>query len=197
MVFVALRALPFFGVMSYPIEETPDAMTPGICRNWVDHLSHVDRGGGTPVRRYIIALAAVLAGLIVTGCSTSLFMGLNGCNCFTLRRGVTPEQFLGTAPRQPQPQSSQKFQLGGDVWEVWVYDFDSKQLMITEDDWASEARENVERTVGVPSVTVTESHHQEYVAFRNGLLEAWGRGSLPGSLKGKTNDSSSRRGDGR
>jgi hypothetical protein len=28
--------------------------------------------------------------------------------------------------------------------------------------------------------------HQEYVTFRNGRLESWGRGTLPGALKGKT-----------
>ncbi|HXA15439.1 MAG TPA: hypothetical protein VN380_00485 [Thermoanaerobaculia bacterium] len=146
------------------------------------------------MRRFIIALAVVLVGLSVTGCSTSLFMELNKCDCFILRRGVTPEQFLAPdiktlsllGPRvKPQPRSSQKFQLGDDVWEVWVYDFDSEQLMITGDDWASEAPENVERNVGLPEVTLAESHHQEYVAFRNGLLEDWGYGTLPQALKGK------------
>jgi hypothetical protein len=142
------------------------------------------------VRRFIIALTAGLVGSSVTACSTSLFMELNTCNCFTLRQGVTPEQFEGPdsqthswhgPSRKPRPQSSQKFQLGGDVWEVWVYNFDS-EYQSTSGGWDSESPENAVNDLSSP----TESSHQEYVAFRNGLLESWGKGSLPGALKSKT-----------
>jgi hypothetical protein len=148
------------------------------------------------VRRFIIALAAALVGLNVTGCSTSMFMELNACNCFTLRQGVTPEQFEGPdsqthswlgPSRKPQPDSSQTFQLGDDVWEVWVYQFDSEYA--AGGSWASESPENAVNDLSGP----TGASHQEYVAFRNGRLESWGRGSLPGALKGKTNDPSRRR----
>lgn len=154
------------------------------------------------MKRFIIAMAAVLAGLCVTGCSTSFFMELNACNCFTLRQGVTPEQFEGGdgrthswlgPSRQPQPQSTQKFRVGDDVWEVWVYGFES-EYQTTGGDWASEASGNYMNNM---SGSWTTSSHQEYVAFRNGLLEAWGKGSLPRALKGKTNDLSRGRRDGR
>jgi len=143
------------------------------------------------MRRFIIALAAVLAGLSVTGCST-FFMELNACNCFTVRQGVTPEQFEGPdsrthswlgPSRKPQPQSTQKFRVGDDVWEVWVYGFES-EYQSTGGDWASEASGHG-NGVGGSSMAVS---HQEYVAFRNGLLDDWGRGTLPSALKGKTND---------
>jgi hypothetical protein len=153
------------------------------------------------VRRFIITLAAVLAGLIVTGCSTSFFMELNACNCFTLRPGVTPEQFEGPDSRthswlgpryKPQPQSTQKFQVGDDVWEVWVYGFES-EYQTTGGDWASEAPGHASDMGGFG----TTSSHQEYVAFRNGLLEAWGYGTIPRALKGKMNEPSRQRREGR
>jgi hypothetical protein len=152
------------------------------------------------VRRFIIALAAVLVSLSVTGCSTWLFMELNACNCFTLRQGVTPEQFEGPdsqthfwlgPSRKPHPQSLRRFQVGDDAWEVWVYRFDSGYQSI----WSTWASESPENAVSDFSVYSMGSSHQEYVAFRNGLLESWGLGSLPGALKGKTNDSSRRRRD--
>jgi hypothetical protein len=73
--------------------------------------------------------------------------------------------------------------VGDDVWEVWVYGFES-EYQSTGGDWASEAP----GTYNGMSGFWTTSSHQEYVAFRNGLLEAWGRGTLPSALKGKTND---------
>ena len=93
--------------------------------------------------------------------------------------------------RKPQPQSSQKFQLGDDVWEVWVYSFDS-EYQSTGGSWGSESPENA---VNDLSGSATGGSHQEYVAFRNGRLESWGRGSLPGVLKGRTNDPSRLRRD--
>jgi hypothetical protein len=141
------------------------------------------------MKRFIIALAAVLAGLSVTSCSTtSVFMELNACNCFTLRQGITPEQFEGPdgrthswlgPSRQPQPQSTQKFKVGDDVWEVWVYGFES-EYENTGGSWASESLENAMNDL---HGSLTSSSHQEYVAFRNGLIEEWGWGSLPRALK--------------
>ncbi len=138
------------------------------------------------MKRFIIALTAVLVGLSVTGCSSWSLMELSQCNCFTLRPGVTPEQFAGPdskthswlgPSRKPQPQSSQIFQLGDDVWEVWVYQFDPSAY-VNGGDWRSQLGMNISSGWG----------HQEYVAFRNGRLESWGRGSLPGALNRRTND---------
>ncbi|HXH41566.1 MAG TPA: hypothetical protein VNN08_23260 [Thermoanaerobaculia bacterium] len=154
------------------------------------------------MRRFIIALAAILVGSIVTGCSTSLFMELNACNCFTLRRGITPDQFEGPDSRthswlgpryKPQPQSTQKSQVGDDVWQVRVYSFESAYQR-TGGSWASESGENAMNDMSGHS---TGSSHQEYVAFRNGLLDSWGFGTIPRALKGKTNDPSRQRREGR
>ncbi|HSY50976.1 MAG TPA: hypothetical protein VLC46_19385 [Thermoanaerobaculia bacterium] len=142
------------------------------------------------MKRFTIPLAAVLIGMSVTGCSTSFLMQLNACNCFTLRRGATTEQFEGPdsrthswlgPSRKPQPQSTQKFQVGGDAWEVWVYELDS--AYDPGGSWASASSESGVNGFGG---TTMWTSHQEYVAFRNGSLEAWGRGTLPRALKGKT-----------
>jgi hypothetical protein len=143
------------------------------------------------MKRFIIALTAVLVGLSVTGCSSLSFMELSQCNCFTFRQGVTPEQFAGPdsrthswlgPSRKPQPQSSQIVQLGDDVWEVWVYQFDPSAY-VNGGDWESQSSQSH------GGVRLSSGWgHQEYVAFRNGRLESWGRGSLPGALNRRTND---------
>ncbi len=142
------------------------------------------------MKRFIIALTAVLVGLSVTGCSSLSFMELSQCNCFTFRQGVTPEQFAGPDSRthswlgpshKPQPQSSQIFQLGGDVWEVWVYQFDSSEY-VNGGSWESQSSQSQGGGMNL------WGSHQEYVAFRNGRLESWGLGSLPGALNRRTND---------
>jgi hypothetical protein len=141
------------------------------------------------MKRFIIALTAVLVGLSVTGCSSWSLMELSQCNCFTFRQGVTPEQFAGPdsrthswlgPSRKPQPQSSQIVRLGDDVWEVWVYQFGS-DAYVNGGDWASVSPQS-QGSVGCGG------SHQEYVAFRNGRLESWGRGSLSGALNRRTND---------
>jgi hypothetical protein len=138
------------------------------------------------MKRFIMMLGAALAAMIVTGCSTSLLMQLNACNCFVLRRGVTPEQFRAAetkarswfGPRaKPQPESIQKFHLGDDLWEVWVYRF-SSAMEIYQGGWGFEANPS-----GGGGPYLSDESHQEFVAFRNGLLEDWGRGSLPAALK--------------
>jgi hypothetical protein len=141
------------------------------------------------MKRFIIALTTVLVGLSVTGCSSWSLMELSQCNCFTIRQGVTPAQFAGPdsrthswlgPSRKPQPESSQIFQLGDDVWEVWVYQFHASEYA-NGGGWESQSSQSQGR-VGVGG------SHQEYVAFRNGRLESWGRGSLPGALNRLTND---------
>jgi len=140
------------------------------------------------MKRFIIALTAVLVGLSVTGCSSWSLMELSQCNCFTFRQGVTPEQFAGPdsrthswlgPSRKPQPQSSQIVQLGDDVWEVWVYQFDT---YVTGGGWESQSPQSHGGAMN------HRGSYQEYVAFRNGRLESWGRGSLPGALNRRTND---------
>lgn len=177
------------------IEETSGGAAAGIYGNYVDQLSHVVACSHPerkdPMKRFIIALTAVLIGLSVTGCSSWSLMELSQCNCFTFRQGVTPEQFAGPdsrthswlgPSRKPQPQSSQIVQLGDDVWEVWVYQFDPSAY-VNGGDWASQSPQSQ------GGVSLSSGWgHQEYVAFRNGRLESWGRGSLPETLNGRTND---------
>jgi hypothetical protein len=136
------------------------------------------------MKRFIMMLGAALAAMTVTGCS-SLLMQLNACNCFVVRRGITPQQFLAPektlswfGPRaKPKPESIQKFHLGDDIWEVWVYRL-SSEMEIFQGGWGFEAGPSAS---GGPHLS--DESHQEFVAFRNGLLEDWGRGSLPGALK--------------
>jgi hypothetical protein len=91
-----------------------------------------------------------------------------------LQRGITKAQFVNSWQAQTQtkiavggtPSASRMFRLGTDVWEVWVYDIYNPQSVRS----------------GLPFVD-----HQEHVAFKNGLLEEWGIGSLPITLQENPN----------
>ena len=134
--------------------------------------------------RFIIILTIAVAGLSVTGCSTSFLMQLNTCRCFVLQRGVTPQQFVAHkslswfGPRtQPRPKTSETYRLGDDQWEVWVYDFSSEIIIVG----AGGASQNPQAYTTGGGTGYEE--HNEYVAFRNGRLEEWGRGELPKALR--------------
>jgi len=60
------------------------------------------------------------------------------------------------------PTSSRSFTTGNDNWEILIYS----------------VYEYASVKAGNPRVD-----HKEYVAFKNGLLEEWGMGTLPLSLK--------------
>ncbi|MEA2239135.1 MAG: hypothetical protein QOC81_3859 [Thermoanaerobaculia bacterium] len=80
---------------------------------------------------------------------------------------------------------SRKFRLGADVWDVWIYKVDS-EIGAWPGSPSSSALASWERiaansaVIGWMSMT---SEHQEYVAFRNGLLEDWGWGTLPLAIR--------------
>jgi hypothetical protein len=91
-------------------------------------------------------------------------------DCYTLRKGVTPEEFFGQRWKSP---SGDKYQLDNDVWEVFVFPMStSEPAVITAPD---------DPYTGGP-VSMTASH-QEFVAFKNGHMEDWGWGMLPRVLK--------------
>ena len=95
-------------------------------------------------------------------CSSAPYMGIRDCrlaDCYTLRRGITKEQFVAKHDRHYDEHSENEYRLGEDVWDVWVF-------TIWEDIRSSDD----------PATFV---EHQEYVAFKNGLLDEWGWGTLP------------------
>ncbi len=102
--------------------------------------------------------------LLIAGCQTYM----TATNFYGLQRGITKQQFLDSWQRTTdamhlvngRPASSQTFRIGADVWEVWIY--------------------NVCRAD-------TTVDHQEYLAFKNNLLEEWGLGTLPLTLRDNPN----------
>jgi len=110
----------------------------------------------------VIRVCALLLLLCLAGCAHYLIT----TNFHTLSRGMTKQQFLNgwQANTNSQviiggsPASSRTFSLGDDLWEVWIYNVYNYNSVRAD----------------APYVD-----HQEHVAFKNGLLEEWGLGTLP------------------
>ncbi|MCX6300959.1 MAG: hypothetical protein NTW82_02135 [Bacteroidia bacterium] len=95
---------------------------------------------------------------------------------YNLRRGMTKQQFISWV--QPsfigengkpmvggRPSTTKTFKYGQDVWEVWVFDVYTPVM----------------NNFGGVAACVFD--HQEYVAFKNDLVEEWGTGSLPITIR--------------
>ncbi len=117
-------------------------------------------------KSYLIPL--VIITMILASCSTQYMLATNFHE--TLRKGMTKNQF-NKAWSQPTRQvlngnlqvSSRNFELNGDQWEILIY--------------------NVYEYGSVKS-NYPRVDHKEYAAFRNGLLEEWGVGTIPMTLQG-------------
>ncbi len=116
---------------------------------------------------------------IIRCCLLLCLLCLSGCahymvatNFHTLQRGMTKQQFLNGWQANSEnfiggtPSSSRGFRLGDDLWEVWIYNV--YNLSSVKGD--------------VPYVD-----HQEHIAFKNGLLEEWGPGTLPITIRENPN----------
>ena len=126
------------------------------------------------MRTAMFGAAACLATLLA-GCSGASFMELGkGQNAkyYTIRKGVTPQEFFGASVRTV-PSPDMKVQLNGDVWEVW--DFTVNRLVPV----SMQNNDDVSSMGNAPYYL----SHQEFVAFKNGRMEEWGWGKLPGVLK--------------
>lgn len=93
-------------------------------------------------------------------------------NFQTLERGMTKTQFLATWQKNTEaaigstPSQSQSFRLDEDIWEVWIYDIYNEPAVLRGYAYLD---------------------HHEYVAFKNDLLEKWGIGTLPITLRANPN----------
>jgi hypothetical protein len=123
------------------------------------------------------ALCGLLVSLLtVMSCSSGPYMGLHDrcarSDCYNFQRGLTQQEFLGQ--RNPDDgHRSSTYRKGDDVWDVWVY--------VVSETIGSSA---VSTPPAVdPPATLSYADHEEYVAFKNGRLEEWGRGTLPRVLK--------------
>ncbi len=90
-------------------------------------------------------------------------------NFHQLHEGMTKQQFMETWQSKNKnvvggdaPTSSRNFSTGSDNWDILIYS----------------VYEYASVKAGSPRVD-----HKEYVAFKNGILEEWGVGTLPLSLK--------------
>jgi len=95
---------------------------------------------------------------------------------YLLNRGMTKQEFIKLKGMDVQsdkkpaegtfPTSSKTFKHAGDLWEVWVF--------------------NVYDCDTYPSLGCVVGHI-EHVAFKNGILEEWGTGDLPLTIKQNPN----------
>jgi hypothetical protein len=108
-----------------------------------------------------------LAIFILAGCATQFLVATNFHD--HLQTGMTKAEFIDAwQSKNPNiigatPTSSRRFTHDGENWEILIYS----------------VYEYGSIRAGRPSVD-----HKEYVAFRNGILEEWGVGTLPLSLQG-------------
>jgi hypothetical protein len=131
------------------------------------------------VRSLLPATVVLSLAIPLVGCSSTSYMGLSECrgsDCYNFRRGLTKEQFVGSHARPYH--STAEYRQGDDVWEVWVFTLgsDAAAFGIPEGGPAREA-----------TYASLPSYHQEYVAFKNGLLDEWGWGTLPRALRHNQN----------
>lgn len=115
--------------------------------------------------------------IFITSCATYYLVNTN---FYTLQRGMTKQSFISwmeSTQKAPNgrtvtggtPANTKSFKYGSDVWEVWVFNVYS----INHNAYGMAAGASYD--------------HQEYVAFKNGLLEEWGTGSLPITIRQNPN----------
>ena len=118
-----------------------------------------------------LSLAAIALSLTfaTTGCFFIRYVV--DTNFHQLEYGMTKAEFENSWGESAEhlrggtPVSSRMIRKGPYIWEVWVY----------------EVYGDVAFWSGLRFV-----HHEEYVAFKNGRLEEWGRGSGPIELQAHT-----------
>ena len=119
-------------------------------------------------------LIIVLFAVLIIGCAPTYYVTSTGF--YRLNRGMTKQEFMSFQGMDKQvnqqtpvgkfPVSSETFKQGNDVWEVWIFDvyflspFNTGNYILG---------------------------HKEHVAFKNGLLEEWGNGNLPLTIKQNPN----------
>lgn len=97
-------------------------------------------------------------------------------NFYNLNRGMSKQAFVqwvqptytndkGKPAVGGRPVTTKTFKYGSDVWEIWVFDVYS----INHNAYGMAAGASFD--------------HQEYVAFKNGLVEEWGTGTLPITIR--------------
>jgi hypothetical protein len=97
-------------------------------------------------------------------------------NFYVLQRGMTRGQFVnlielsfndpsGKPVIGGRPSSTKTFKYGDNVWEVWVFDVYTP----------------VRNSFG--KMVTGMFDHNEYVALKNGIVEEWGTGTLPITIR--------------
>ena len=101
-------------------------------------------------------------------------------NFYELNRGMTKQQFIswnqpmtvdknGRPTVGGNPSYTKTFKYGPDVWEVWVFDVYTP----------------LRNAYG--GIYSFAYDHKEYAAFKNNLLEEWGTGELPITIRQNPN----------
>jgi hypothetical protein len=121
--------------------------------------------------RVVVKLLVLLwATFLSSGCTQYMI----GTNFHMLQRGMTKAEFMHAwgEPAQKKfgvggnPAASRTFRVGADIWEVWVYNIYNANSIINDNPFVD---------------------HREHVAFKNGLLEEWGPGTIPITLRENPN----------
>jgi hypothetical protein len=103
---------------------------------------------------------------------------------YELHRGMTKEQFTkwlkpsfddknGSPVMGGRPSTTKTFKYGEDVWEVWVFEVYGRQ--------------NLYNVYGGQVGYHLVFDHFEYVAFKNDIVEEWGTGVLPITIRENAN----------
>jgi len=122
------------------------------------------------MKRLLLMLSITI---LMSSCATYYLVDTN---FYTLQRGMTKQSFINwieSTQRPPngrtvvglKPANTKSFKYGSDVWEIWVYNVYS----INHNAYGMAAGASYD--------------HQEYVAFKNGLVEEWGTGTLPITIR--------------
>lgn len=113
--------------------------------------------------------------LLMQSCASTSYR--TSTDFYLLRRGMTKQQFVdwqvnyfnpkdGRTIKGGKPSYSKTFKYGNDVWEVWIFE--------------------VYDCTSYPSLGCVVDH-KEHIAFKNGIVEEWGTGELPITIKQNPN----------
>lgn len=119
---------------------------------------------------FILGLA-----LLMQACSPTFYR--TSTDFYLLQRGMTKQQFIdwqvnyfnpknGKPVKGGKPAYSKTFKHGNDIWEVWIFE--------------------VYDCTSYPSLGCVFDH-KEHIAFKNEIVEEWGTGELPITIKQNPN----------
>jgi hypothetical protein len=118
----------------------------------------------------------ILTLILLSSCSSTYYR--TSTDFYKLNRSMSKQQFItwqvnylnpkdGNYAKGGRPVHTKMFKHENDVWEVWVYEVYAFDGGLFED--------------------LPRLNHYEHIAFKNDLVEEWGTGELPLTIKQNPN----------